>query len=344
MQANSDEVIEFFVDKLDLEGALAASRELWALPEHSSYQIDFSRLTWMEPFGMLYFARQLRTFADARKPARCQAIGHKKHTYAAHMGFFQSFGLDFGNDAGEASGTTAYIPITELRIRDLHVEAGQSQREVQEVIEQRCGQLASVLARSGNGPLYETLTYSLREILRNVTEHSNADSIWYAAQYWPSKDLVELSILDQGLGIKTTLSRNPHLTINTDEDALRLSLLPGISGRAYQGGPKLRTDEWANSGYGLYMTSQICASGGSFVICSGEDGLLFTKGVERKLDVGFVGTAIRLCIYTPEVKTLNEALTRLNEQGKVIAQGLPAPTTPTASMASRMLSDKFSRS
>jgi hypothetical protein len=342
MTDTTDEV-KFYVDRLDLEGALAASRKLWELPEHTSYLIDFSQLSWIEPFGMLYFARQLRAFVDARKPAKCRVAGHEKHGYAAHMGFFQSFGLNFGKDAGEAPGSTAYIPITELKLRELHVEAGQRQLEVQEIIEERCSRLATVLSRSKDGPLHETLTFSLREILRNVAEHSNADSIWYAAQYWSKKNLVELSILDQGLGIRKTLSRNPHLTINSDEDALRLSLLPGVSGRAYVGGPKLRNDEWANSGYGLFMTSQICAKGGSFVICSGADGLQLTKDGERKLNVGFDGTAIRLCISTLEVESLNDALTKLNEQGKAITQDQPAATRLTASMASRMLSDKFPR-
>ncbi|MFC0349101.1 hypothetical protein [Undibacterium danionis] len=343
MQESSVEPLKFYVECLDLDGALKAAKELRLLPEHSSYLIDFSKLSWFEPFGMLYFARQLRDFADSRKPATCQAVGHEKHGYAAYMGFFRTFGLEFGNEVGEAPGSSAYIPITELKIRELHLEAGQSQREVQEIIEMRCAKLATVLARNANGALHETLTYSLREILRNVTEHSNADSIWYAAQYWPSKNLVELSILDQGLGIRATLSRNPHLAISNDADALRLALLPGVSGRAFKGGPTLRKDEWANSGYGLYMTSQICSNGGSFTICSGEEGLIFSKGIERKLEVGFSGTAIRLCIYVPEVKSLNEAFSQFNELARTIDQRVPEPSRLTASMSSRMLSDHFPR-
>lgn len=336
------DVVTYPVKNLNLEGALEAARGLWALPTNADYIIDFGPLKWLEPFGMLYFARQLRTFADQRKPSRCQAINHQTHGYAAHMGFFQSFGLRFGNEAGAASGSSVYIPITELNIRKLHIEAAQSQVPVQEIIEMHCGKLAVVLARNESSPLQQTLAFSLREILRNVTEHSNADSIWYAAQYWPTKQLVELSILDQGLGIRTTLSRNHHLKITDDEDAIRLALKPGISGRAYEGGPKLRDDEWANSGYGLFMTSQICATGGSFVVCSGDKGVLLTGDEEKAFDVGFAGTAIRLCIFVPEVRGLNEALAEFNKRGKAMTGHSGESSGLTASMASRMLAKDFS--
>ena len=339
----NNEVIKFHVDNLHVDGALSLSRELWSLPQCAAYEIDFSGLKWIQPFGMLYFSRQLKAFIDVRQPADFKFLGYTEHSDAAHMGFFQSFGLNFGNAAGAASGSATYIPITELNIRELHIEAGQSQREVQEIIEQRCGVLANVLSQSRGGPLHETLTFSLREILRNVTEHSNADSIWFAAQYWPKLHKVELSILDEGMGIQKSLSRNPHLTIESDEDALRQSLMPGISGRAFAGGPVQRNSEWANSGYGLYMTSQICVKGGSFLICSGEDALLFSKGGERKLSSGLKGTALCLIIETRELENLNEALATLNAMGSAIAKTLPAAAKLPASLASRMLSDKFPR-
>jgi hypothetical protein len=328
--------ITFQVKRLDLEGAVSAARELWSLPLDGDYVIDFGSLKWLEPFGMLYFARQLRTFADQRKPSRCRAIHHEGHGYAAHMGFFQSFNLNFGNDVGVAAGNDAYLPITELNIRQLHVEAGQSQLLVQEIIEQHSARLAGVLAHGQSGVLNQTLRYCLREILRNVIEHSNADSIWYAAQFWPTKQLIELTILDQGLGVRNTLSRNPHLTINGDEDAIRLSLKPGVSGRAYEGRPKLRDDDWANSGYGLFMTSQICSRGGSFALCSGSRGIILSGEGEKTLDVGFVGTAIRMCIYVPEVQGLNKALAELSARGKKLT-GKDIPHPSRASMSSRMV-------
>jgi anti-sigma regulatory factor (Ser/Thr protein kinase) len=194
--------------------------------------------------------------------------------------------------------------------------------------------MATVLSQGESGEVEITLAYSLREILRNVVEHANADDIWYSAQYWPNKRLVELSILDQGRGIKVALSRNPHLSVRSDEEAIRLSLLPGISGVAFDGKVQKRNDEWANSGYGLFMTSQLCTRGGNFMLCSGEVSLLIEGGDETLLQSGFNGTAIRIGLYVPEIGALNQVLAELNKKGTEIAGDLKYPANLTASRSS----------
>ena len=105
----------------------------------------------------------------------------------------------------------------------------------------------------------------------------------------------------------------------------------------------MRDDGWANSGYGFFMTSQICARGGSFFICSGERGLLLTAEKERILDVGFAETAIRLCIYVPEVQGLNEALRVLSKRGETMSGVSGKSSSVAASTSSQSLTEEFSR-
>lgn len=334
--------VSLSIGRLDAEGALATVRRLYELPTSDVYVIDFARLSWIEPFGMLYFARQLRAFADERKPGKCRAVNYERHSYAAFMGFFKAFGLAFGNAPGSTPGTDRYIPLTEIVIRDLHVEAGQGSMDVREVIESKSRQMAAVLARGEAGRVHETLSFSLREILRNVVEHANADHIWYGAQYWPEKQVVELAILDQGQGVRRALSRNPHVAIESDADALRLALLPGVSGIAFEGSKQRRRDEWANSGYGLFMTSELCARGGSFMICSGSSALHREDMKESVLACNLCGTALRLTIYVPAVAELGVSLAELSKKGEAIAADFGPATTNSASKSSRMLSKDFS--
>jgi hypothetical protein len=333
--------IVFSVGRLDMEGALATAHQLEELPPAECYVIDFAKLGWVEPFGMLYFARQLRAFADRRKPARCRAVNHERHGYPAYMGFFKTFGLPFGNTPGQAPGSDRYIPLTGLLIRDLHIEAGQGSVDVREVIEARAGQMAAVLARGEAGRVHQTLSFSLREILRNVVEHANADHIWYCAQHWPDKAEVELAILDQGDGIRNSLSRNPHLSIRSDEDAVRLALMPGVSGVAFAGGRQRRTDEWANSGYGLFMTSELCARGGSFMICSGAAALLREGEREVVLASSLGGTALRLKMSVPAIAELGVTLAALSKKGESIATEFAPDASVRPSKSSRMLSSDF---
>lgn len=325
------------VRRLDLEGACEINNRLWTLPPARVYTIDFGPLEWVEPFGMLLLSRQLRRFSDARQPSRCVARNHEKHGYAAHMGFFQSFGLRFGNEPGSAPGSIQYVPLTAYRIAEIEHEASELGVDAREAIERRCNGLATILARSTAGPVHETLTYSLREIFRNVLEHSRADSIWYAAQCWPDKETVELSILDEGVGVRASLCRNPELMIANDEDALRLAVLPGISGVRRGVRSRMRDDAWVNSGFGLYMTSHLCMNGGTFLIASGECGYLLGINGQRIFPLKCYGTILRLEIFLPRVQHIEQALREFREQAAVERRAeCDGESRVSASMQSRL--------
>jgi hypothetical protein len=51
---------------------------------------------------------------------------------------------------------------------------------------------------------------------------------------------------------------------------------------------------WANSGYGLYVTSTICQMGGDFLICSGKEALIVRKNKHLTRETNLNGTAIRM--------------------------------------------------
>lgn len=334
---SESEVVLTLPQRLDLAGALRAASALRAPPIAERYRLNFTEIQFVEPFGMLFFATVLRRFRRSNSHVKFVADGYKQHSYAGHMGFFQTFGLDYGKAPGEAPGSAQYVPITHLTLDELKREAIRQCEDERETIERRSMELASILIRQESGSLHETLSYSLREIFRNVFEHSGADSIWYAAQYWPEKSAVELCVLDEGVGIGMSLRRNPHLTISSDHDAIELALLPGVSGVAFRGGPKQRKDPWANSGYGLFMTSQLCQRGGSFVAISGQGAVTIKDGVEKRFDCSLEGTAIRLQFQTDRIKALGESLEELRNLGAKIAGSLKQEANITASMSSRML-------
>ncbi|MDE4586293.1 hypothetical protein HUW66_012250, partial [Staphylococcus epidermidis] len=106
--------------------------------------------------------------------------------------------------------------------------------------------------------------------MRNVVEHSDSKVIEYCAQYWPSYDRVEITISDNGIGMKKSLSKNPYIEADNDSEAIQLALMPSISSKNFKGARINTRNPWHNSGFGLYMISRICKLGGSFLICSGD--------------------------------------------------------------------------
>ncbi|MDD3815941.1 MAG: hypothetical protein PHZ02_15000, partial [Desulfocapsaceae bacterium] len=161
------------------------------------------------------------------------------------------------------------------------------------------------------------------------------------AQYWPNKCSVELAILDSGRGFKSSLSGNPFLDKNmTDRAAVNYALLPGISGKMYKGKYQDPYDEWENSGFGLYMASEVCRNGGSFFVCTNTAGALLEKTQKENIELHTPCTAVRLRLYTNLISPTSQALPLYQKKGQAVAQKIRGANI-TASAASTMLTRDF---
>lgn len=322
---------------LNLGTCVDFCNDLFALPDDDHYRFDFSEMGYITPFSLLYFSNQLKKYRQGKEQARFQAINHFDKGYAAHMGFFRAFGVRYGNEPGEALGNARYLPINEIPISEINQQAEEQFVKVGEVVEKHSLRLARILLRQKNGDVVDALNYSLREIMRNVVEHSQAESIYYAAQFWPTQHRVEIAILDTGVGVSSTLKNNPHLSFKTDIDALKLALLPGISSKFFKGIRRRKNDDWQNSGYGLFMTSQLCSRRGSFFIGSGGAGVQYKGNSKKEVTLSHKGTALRMIIDTNKIDNLQKTLNQIAREGRKIAKEIDGTSDVSASTASRML-------
>lgn len=326
---------------LSLRNALNFCNRLWDLEHSDEYEFDFANLGRVEPFTMAYVANELKRFRKTKPESKFTALNHQNKSYAAHMGFFRAFGLKFGNEPGEAAGSSTYLPLTILNVSDLQQEAADSYDHVGNIIEAKSEQIAKILTRQNSGDLVDTLTFSIREILRNVVEHSESEIIEYCAQYWPTKNLVELAVLDTGNGIMHGLSTNPFLNISNERDALHLAMLPGVSGKMFKGVKKRKHDEWQNSGFGLYMTSRICRNGGDFFIASNDKSIFLDRTSKNDLECKYKGTALRLRIDTSKIYSYSEMLAQYRNEGYEAAKKFSGKDAIEPSIASTMLARDF---
>ncbi len=313
------------------------------LSSESHVIIDFSSMGRIEPFMMLYLAYFIWDYRQRTKDQRLTARGHKEKTYAAHMGFFKAAGLSFGNEPGEAPGSAQYIPLTILRTEEITDEAATNFTEAQQVVENRAGDLARILTRNKEGDLLDALTYSVREIIRNVIEHSESEFVAYCGQYWPMYDKVEIAIIDGGMGLENSLRQNPYISVTDNSEALQLALMPAISSKTYKGVRSRKDDPWQNSGYGLYMTSRLCRLGGNFLIVSGDHAIRLDEVGKTHIDLGhfYEGTAIRMVLDTSRLGTLSSMMEGFRKEGYEIAKEFKGAGTYKASTASQMLSKDF---
>lgn len=336
-----DTTYYFYVPKsLALENTIAFANLFQSIPEHSKYIFDFSTVEWIEPFSLIYLSSAIQQFVRTKPKGSCAFADFQHLDYCAHMGFFESCGVSFGKKPNEASGNFNYLPIRTINVEKIKQQAVTENKHIGDILSEESRTLASLLTRNLNKELVDTLEFSLREMLRNAIEHSEAKSIKYCAQFWPYKNDVEIAILDEGIGLKTSLQNNPYLSIKDDKDAVKLSLLPGISGKMFKGVKQRNDDPWQNSGYGLYMTSRICRNGGSFFICSGTQGILLTDNNKEYISTNYRGTALKLKIKVDKIQSVALMLKKIRDDGQKFAKKHSVANL-TPSIASTMLSEDF---
>jgi len=305
--------------------------------------IDFSAMCRIEPFTMIYVAKIIREFNRINLDTKVRCKGFKKKNYAANMAFFRSFGLKHGREPNCTDGSERFVPFTILRVQTIIDEASQEWEVEQDIIERRSEKLAQILAQRETSDLVDALTFSIREIMRNVFEHSESKSIEYCAQYWPSYHKVEIAISDNGIGLRNSLKINPFIQVESDSDAIQQALMPAISSKNYKGARIDKDDPWHNSGFGLYMISRICRLGGSFLLCSGDHGIKLDKNGKEHINLkhNCKGTVVRMVLNTNKLGVLGTMLTQFRKDGYKVAEKIKGVGVYEASAASQMLSRDF---
>ena len=279
-------------DKLELHNLLQFARRLDAVRECDRFVLDMGKERHFPPFPMLFLVAKISEFRARHSSARIELLHQEAHSYAAHMGFFRAAGFEFGNEVGEARGSARYLPIRSLTRAQLSVESGaQPSAELGDLIQVHADDIAEMISRDSGrkSDFFNVLSYSVREMIRNVFEHSGADKVFYCAQYWPAKEKVEVCLLDRGIGIRQSLGTNPNFRYKTDKEAVEMSLWPGVSGKTH-----LRpvSENWANSGYGLYMTSRLSRHGGNFTMASGDACIVLSRDLRKEnFSTSLQGTA-----------------------------------------------------
>lgn len=305
--------------------------------------IDFSSMGRIEPFTMVYVAKVIREFNRNNPQTKVFCCGFENKQYAANMAFFRAFGLKHGREPSCTDGNDRFVPFTILRVKTIVDEASHEWKAEQDIIEARSEQLAQILAQQETSDLVDALTFSIREVMRNVFEHSKSRSIEYCAQYWPTYHKVEISFADNGIGLMKSLKDNPYIQVQCDADAIQQALMPAVSSKNYEGARVDRDDPWHNSGFGLYMINRLCRLGGSFIICSGYHGIKLGDAGKTHINLKHYcnGTVVRMVLNTARLESLSKMLTHFREEGYEVAKLIKGVGMYEASAASQMLSRDF---
>jgi anti-sigma regulatory factor (Ser/Thr protein kinase) len=287
-----------FPRRLERQSILSLLQDLDLSRNLAHVTIDFSQLRYSLPIAMLVAGSKLRDWWRYRDESGYQTDYQgvdrnvPAHSYLMHLGFFDFVYMPHGIQVGHARGSSRYLPITRITRPLVNVhEAGLDKWYAK--IEAMARRLAAVLTASfDDSQELRAYTYSIREIIRNVFEHSGADECFICGQRWYDGS-VEIALIDEGVGIGTTLREANE--VKNDGAALLLSIRPGIS---RTGQNSTATNLYDNSGFGLFILTELAASFGWFVLGSGGAQLI---GQDRRRDIqssSFSGTYFGIRLRT----------------------------------------------
>ena len=302
---------------------LQFSAHLQEARDADEVHFDFGSVSFVTPGRMIAIGDALRTFRAEHPEVACKAINFKRLTYPAHAGFFRFFGTQFGNGLNTTTTSERFIPITSLLVEEIEDEANEQFEHHGDTIQRSSEELVGVLLQTRETPAFQALAYSMREVMRNVVEHSSSTDLTYAAQYWPATGQAEIAITDRGMGLARSLSSNPNLGNVDDKDALELAVQPGVSSKTWR---KQRSRSvWANSGYGLYMLKGLClASGGSLSIASGTLARTWSKQKDATIPSYVNGTMVILSLNSDNLEEIDRELEKLRSE---VSGSRPSPAS-----------------
>jgi anti-sigma regulatory factor (Ser/Thr protein kinase) len=151
-----------------------------------------------------------------------------------------------------------------------------------------------------------SIRIALDELTENVVHHAESPIGGVAAaQGWPKRDAFEIGIVDLGIGIRASLTKNVAFAdIEDDLTAISTALKPRVSSTPDR-----------NAGIGLFITRLLlAANGGIFAIRSGK-GAVYTGAGEREIgrEVDFPGTMVAIRARTDRPLNIKEVYRQLDD-------------------------------
>lgn len=230
----------------------------------------------------------------------CKPITAKSAHYLDRMGLYKFLGVSPESAVKEHEPAGRFVPLTQIQTSDELTKF-----------------LTSIipLLHLAETPRHaESIRYIISELVRNVLEHSGSShGAIVSAQYFQKTNTIRIGIADTGSGIKNTINRS--YAAKDDFDAMRLALMPGITGTTTKEGG---TEQ--NAGAGLFFIKSIASINRNFfMVYSGN--ALYKLLMRRQDNRGF-------SLYADPLKDRHSKKTDLPYwQGTVVGIDISLDTT-----------------
>jgi len=236
-----------------LENLIEDLQPILGMNQPAVLDVDLRALEFVGPTCLALLIAALRRVRDEGLNAPGSRIrppaSSDVHRYLERMDFMKLVTAQPPEEDFERKPPVGFRPCQHFRSEE---EQWATSRTLVEALAERCD--CDEQARGA-------LSICLDEVCENVLHHAYTSLGGFAAaQGWPARGDFEIGIVDLGVGIRSSLSRNArYANVSDDATAIQTALVPRVTSTPER-----------NAGIGLAVTRLLlAANGGSFTVRSG---------------------------------------------------------------------------
>lgn len=278
--------------------------------EPEGLKFQFSSLNFIEPAGAIIFLSTIDRLREDTISYEMEPIDNLNRdaiSYGETMGIFQKLGLSDAHSSGQGSNYIAPTKVVLAELFDsLHSQGKTIEAYYDEIANKIVKKILRGLGMGSDDIVRDLFEFVVREMIRNIFDHSQTTHFYYGSQLYPAVNSVELVIADLGLGLLKTIPfdiEETWFSQPTDEDAIRKAMIPGLSALSNHA---YAPEDYKNSGYGFALVRKIIEkTNGYFSIASGKKTVTYSLSEENVEDCDIKGTLIRMRINLDRLNTID---------------------------------------
>lgn len=292
--------------------------------------IDASRLQAADSFGLCLAASILQQITAKGQEVIIRDTPEDQLRYLASMDFFANAGIQMSGIGGRKTQRGRTTELLELRVVEISKDVDRIARELAEATVGRIpglknpGVIDEMSGYTERDKLEIPLQYVFIELLENSLTHGkkhhrSSSRAWIACRYDKARDRINLSIVDNGCGLRTSLAGHPAIKDDSDIAAITAAVQPRVSSNRDLG-IRIVGHDSINQGIGLTICRDIALrSRGLMHMVSGNGHAMFQKSAmpDRTRSIyAWNGTAVAIELERAALRKLklNELFLPYQEQ------------------------------
>src|SRR5699024_7893332 len=287
-----------------------------------SFIFNFNKLKWIDPAGAVVFLETIKNLEEERIELKYIDLDYTSSVvqYGLNIGVFQRLGISEVGSNEEGPTYLAPKKVYKNEVYDYIKNHDYTMENYFDILSEKITNKVIGQSNMTNDKLTSLFSYVVRELIRNIFDHSESEYFYYGSQYLPNKKIVELVISDRGVGLKNTIpfdTEEKWLDLDTTENAIKKAFTPGITAASnHSYAPQ---DYW-NSGFGLAMVkSLVSAADGTLCLATADKAITYNQ-TEEWYDCYIKGTVLRLRVDLDKLMLVDfdKQLNKVTEEAQLL--------------------------